>query len=215
MSAIIPLHLSGTARMTDPVKPRPGFILPLALGFGPGISFLLGYLAAPAPEEERIYIATAVFMIAAVLCQMLTTSLPKQRLWPFPWAISLIVAMGGLTLWLHDETFIKMRPTVHYAGAAAFLAVHLAAFRPRLEELMRFNALDFDRAGQTKMTLLLIGFSGGMALSNELVWRHGSDLFWIAFQIWGPVLGFLIFSLGSIPAISRHWSGQCKVRSTD
>ena len=123
--------------------------------------------------------------------------------------------MGGLTLWLHDETFIKMRPTLYYAGAAAFLAVHMAAFRPRLESLMLSNELSFDRAGQSRMTLLLIGFSGGMALLNELVWRHSSDLFWIAFQIWGPVLGFVAFSLGSISTISRHWTGRHKVRSLD
>lgn len=201
--------------MTDADKPKPGVIPALALGFGPLISFLLGYLVAPAPEEERIYIATAVFMVTAVLCRMLAAGLPKHRFWPFPWAIFLIVAMGGLTLWLHDETFIKMRPTIYYAGAAAFLAVHLAAFRPRLEALLRLNGLDFDRAGQTRMTWLLIGFSAGMAFLNELVWRHGSDLFWIGFQIWGPVLGFFIFASGSIPTISRHWTGRCKVRSSD
>ncbi len=201
--------------MADADKPKPGVILPLVLGFGPGLSFLLGYLAAPAPEQEKIYIATAVFMITAVLCRMLAGGMPKHRFWPFPWAMSLVVAMGGLTLWLHDETFIKMRPTVYYAGAAAFLALHLVAFRPRLEALLRINGLDFDRAGQSRMTWLLIGFGGGMALLNELVWRHSSDLFWIAFQIWGPVLGFVVFASGSIPAISRHWTGQCRVRSPD
>ena len=201
--------------MTDAGKPGPGVILPLMLGFGPGIAFLLGYLAAPAPEGERIYIATAVFVIAAVLCRMLGAGMPKRRLWPFPWAMFLVVAMGGLTLWLHDETFIKMRPTLYYGGGAALLAVHLVAFRSRLEALLDDNALDFDRAGQARLALLLIGFGGAMALLNELVWRHGSDLFWIAFQLWGPVLGFLVFALESMPAISRHWTGRCKVRGTD
>jgi len=63
--------------------------------------------------------------------------------------------------------------------------------------------------------LLLIGLGIGMAFLNELVWRHSSDLFWIAFQICGPVLGFVVFFLGSFPAINRHWTGQCKVRRTD
>src|SRR5687768_13842966 len=117
MSAIIWHHLCGTAQMTDADKPKPGVILSLALGFGPGISFLLAYLVAPAPVEEKIYIATAVFMVAAVLCRMLSTRTAKQRLWPFPWALPLILGMGGLTLWLHDETFIKMRPTLYYGGS--------------------------------------------------------------------------------------------------
>ena len=200
--------------MTAADKPKPGALRSLFIGFGPGFSFLLAYLAAPLPEEEKIFAGTAVFMVASILCRMFA-SMPKHRLWNFPWAVSLIVAMGALALWLHDETFIKVRPTLYYAGGAAFLAVHLLAFRPRLEALLIANGLDFDREGPERLALLLIAFGIGMAVVNELVWRNSSDLFWIGFQIWGPILGVLLFAAGSMPVVGRYWSGRCKVPGTD
>ena len=204
--------------MTDAEdNPRPSLLPLLGLvlfGFGPGIVFLLGYLFAPGPEAGKIFIATAVFMIASVAFRLLAGR-PKPSFWPFPWTVPLIVLMGGLTLWLQDETFIKMRPTLHYAGGAVLMAVQLGAFRPRLDALWRVDTMNFDRAGQSRMGLLAIGFAVAMAALNELVWRQSSDLFWIGFQIWGPVAGFALIFPASIPTLRRHLTAWRKVPATD
>lgn len=205
--------------MTDAKDNRMPSIIPLLglclYGFGPGIAFLLGYLLAPGPEAGKIFIATAVFMIAAVAVRLPFPGRPKPSFWPYPWALPLILAMGGLTLWLHDETFIKMRPTLYFAGAAAFVALHLGALRPRLAMLWRLETRNLDPAGQRQMALLFIGFCVGMAVLNELVWRQSSDLFWIGFQIWGPIAGSALVFPASIPTLRRHLTVWRKVPTTE
>ena len=52
-----------------------------------------------------------------------------------------------------------------------------------------------------------------MAALNELVWRNSSDLFWIGYQVWGPAAGFVLFAALCMPLMSRHMTGECKIRT--
>lgn len=199
------LNRGADAGMSDS-KPRlmTGLMLGLLFGLGPGLSFLIGYLAAAVPAEQKIFIATAVFM-ATVVALMFANRIPKRKLRPLPWSALLVVLMGSLTLWLHDDIFIKIRPTLLYAALAFLATADLVPPSRLIETALGKYALHFGAVGQRNMVLIVIVFGVGMALFNELVRRNSSDLFWISFQIWGPILGFALL-LPIIATMTRHHS---------
>ena len=185
-------------------------VQPLLFGLGPGLVFLFAYLAAPVPTEDRIYFATAFFMAAAFALTSIQI-VSKRSLWPLPWQTAVILVMGALTLWLRDETFIKMRPTVRFGIGLALSAWAVTNAHPKMKELYE----KLDGTGQRRMTVLVFiaGISSGVA--NELVWRNSSTLFWIGYQMWGPILIFVLIIAASYPLVNSHYIGTCKVRTAE
>ena len=185
-------------------------VQPLLFGLGPGLVFLFAYLAAPVATEDKIYFATAFFM-AAALALALIQAVSKRSLWPLPWQTAVIIVMGALTLWLRDETFIKMRPTVRFGIGLALSAWAITNAHPKMKELYE----KLDPIGQRRMTFLLFvcGIASGAA--NEFVWRNSSTLFWIGYQMWGPIVIFTLIIAASYPLVNRHYIGTCKVRTAE
>ena len=97
-------------------KRRPSLLAPLIFGFGAALAFLAAYVLAPVPVEDRFFVGTCVFIIASVALT-LAYRVPRRQWRPLPWSALLIVVMGGLTLSLHEEIFIKTRPTLLFAAA--------------------------------------------------------------------------------------------------
>jgi intracellular septation protein len=116
----------------------------------------------------------------------------------------MVVLLGGLTIWLQNETFIKMKPTVYYVLVASLLGFGLATGRPLLQRVLGATYPGLDERGWVKLTRNWALFFAFMAVLNELVWRNSSTSFWVGFKLWGALPLTFLFAALNIPMLLRH-----------
>jgi len=176
----------------------------LLIDLGPLLVFFLVNFLAPVPAVMKIFVATGAFMIAMVAA-MLFSAIRYQRISPLLWFSGImVVILGGLTIWLHDVSFIKMKPTLYYALVAGLLAFGLATDRPLLQRVLGSTYPGLDEQGWTKLTRNWALFFAFMACLNEAVWRNSSTSFWIGFKLWGALPLTFLFAAANIPMLLRH-----------
>ncbi len=176
----------------------------LLIDLGPLLVFFLANFFAPVPPAAKIFVATGAFMVAMVVA-MLFSAIRYRRISPLLLFSGLmVVVLGGLTIWLHNETFIKMKPTVYYVLVAALLAFGLATGRPLLKSVLGSTYPGLDQAGWVKLTRNWALFFACMAALNEAVWRNSSTEFWIGFKLWGAIPLTFLFALANVPMLMRH-----------
>jgi intracellular septation protein len=168
-----------------------------AVDYGPLAVFFASYLAF------GLMTATGA-LIAVSLVALLLAWLLERRVPLVPLITAAVVAVfGGLTLWLQDETFIKMKPTIVQAVFALVLLGGLAFGRPLLKPLLGAVMPPMsDRAWQ-QFTLRYALFFVAMAGLNELVWRTQSTDFWVMFKVFGLPGLTMLFILSQIPFVGR------------
>ena len=150
-----------------------------------------------------IFVGTAAFMVATVLSLGLAWFLyHKVPVMPLVSAV-LVLAFGGLTLYLHDEIFIKLKPTIVYAMFAVLLLGGLAARKPVLALLFGpvFNLTD---EGWSKLTVRWAVFFVAMAVLNEFVWRNFSTDAWVSFKAFGFLPITFLFAMAQVPLMQRY-----------
>jgi intracellular septation protein len=180
--------------VTSPPTPR--WLQP-AVDYGPLAVFFLVYLAA------GLMAATAAIIGASLLALALAWTL-QRRVPLIPLIGAAVVAIfGGLTLWLQDETFIKMKPTIIQALFAAILLVGLLFRRPLLKPLLGRMMPRWAAAAWRQFTLRYALFFIAMALLNEVVWRTQSTDFWVTFKVFGLSGLTVLFILTQMPFIAR------------
>lgn len=197
---------------SDPKREEINPLLKLALELGPLLVFFFANSRGPWLAERfpmladlggPLFIATALFMAATAISltvsKMLTGSLPVMPL------VSGVVVLvfGTLTLYLKDETFIKMKPTIVNTLFGAVLLGGLA-FGKSLLGYVFDSAFKLDAEGWRKLTLRWGLFFLFLALANEVVWRNFSTDFWVAFKVWGIMPITLLFTFSQMPLIIRH-----------
>ncbi len=114
-----------------------------------------------------------------------------------------VVAFGGLTLWLQDETFIKMKPTIVYGVFAAILGFGLLRGRSYLKVLMG-TMIPLDEAGWMIFTRRWVMFFIAMALLNEVVWRTQPTETWVTFKTFAVMPLTFLFLMFQAPLLKRH-----------
>ena len=114
-----------------------------------------------------------------------------------------VLVFGALTLYLHDEIFIKMKPTIVNTLFGAVLLGGLA-FGKSLLGYVFDSAFRLDAEGWRKLTLRWGLFFFFLAALNEVVWRNFSTDFWVAFKVWATMPITLLFTIGQLPLIMRH-----------
>jgi len=150
-----------------------------------------------------IFAGTGAFMVATVLSLGVAWLLyRKVPVMPVVSAI-LVLAFGGLTLYLHDETFIKLKPTIVYAMFAVLLLAGLAVRKPVLALLFGpvFNLTD---EGWSKLTVRWAVFFIAMAVLNEFVWRNFSTDTWVSFKAFGFLPITFLFAMAQVPLMQRY-----------
>ena len=183
-------------------EPRGG--AKLLIDLGPLLVFFLVNFLAPVPAVMKIFVATGAFMIAMVVA-MIFSALRYQRISPLLWFSGImVVVLGGLTIWLHDETFIKMKPTLYYVLVSGLLFFGLATDRPLLQGVLGGTYPGLDTNGWKKLTRNWAIFFAFMAVLNEAVWRNSSTSFWIGFKIWGALPLTFLFAAANIPMLLKH-----------
>ena len=186
--------------MTKPASPG----LRMAIDYGPLLVFFAVNFLAHGPAIARIVMATVAFMAAMVVA--LIVSWVKTRHVSPMLLISavLVIVFGGLTVWFHDERFIKMKPTFVYAIFAAVLGFGLATGRPLLQSLLETAYPGLDAVGWRKLTRNWAIFFVAMACLNEAVWRSTTTDFWVGFKLWGAIPLTLLFALANVPMLLKH-----------
>lgn len=196
----------------DPKKKEINPLLKLALELGPLLVFFFAN-ARGAWLSERfpalaafggpIFIATGLFMIATAIALAASWSLTRSL--PIMPLVSGIVVFvfGGLTLWLQDDVFIKMKPTIINTLFGAVLLGGLW-FGKSLLGYVFDSAFSLDAEGWRKLTLRWGLFFLFLAIVNEIVWRSFSTDTWVAFKVWGIMPITLAFTFSQMPLIMRH-----------
>jgi intracellular septation protein len=176
----------------------------LLIDLGPLLVFFLVNFLAPVPSVMKIFVATGAFMVAMVVA-MIFSALRYQRISPLLWFSGImVVILGGLTIWLHNEAFIKMKPTLYYALVSALLFFGLATDRPLLQRVLGSTYPGLDEDGWKKLTRNWAIFFAFMACLNEAVWRNSSTNFWVGFKIWGALPLTFLFAAANIPMLMKH-----------
>ncbi len=150
-----------------------------------------------------IFIATGLFMIATAIA--LTASWVLTRTLPIMPLVSGVVVFvfGGLTLYLQDDVFIKMKPTIINTLFGGVLLGGLW-FGKSLLGYVFDSAFSLDAEGWRKLTLRWGLFFLFLAIVNEIVWRSFSTDTWVAFKVWGIMPITLAFTFSQMPLIMRH-----------
>jgi len=188
--------------MSTDAEPQGG--AKLLIDVGPLLVFFVVNFLAPVAPMLKIFVATGAFM-AAMIAAMLFSAIRYRRISPLLWFSGImVVILGGLTIYLHDERFIKMKPTIYYVFVAALLAFGLFTDRPILQRVLGSTYPGLDETGWSKLTRNWAIFFAFMAILNEVVWRHSTTQFWIGFKLWGALPLTFLFAAVNIPMLLRH-----------
>jgi intracellular septation protein len=150
-----------------------------------------------------IYVGTGVFM-AAIAVSFGVSLWIERRVPVMPLVTAVVVLVfGTLTLVLHDDLFIKLKPTIVNGLFAAVLTFGLLTRRNFLQIVLG-TVLALDEAGWRKLTLRWALFFVVLAVINEIVWRNFSTDTWVSFKVFGIMPLTLLFSLAQVPLLTKH-----------
>ena len=181
--------------MPAQTKLHPG--LKIALDLGPLVLFFA------ANSRFGIFAATAAFMVA-VLAALAVSYALTRRLPIMPMVTAVIVLVfGGLTLILHDELFIKLKPTIIYVLFGGTLLAGLALGKPFLSILFD-KMFHLTAEGWRKLTWRWSLFFFALAIANEIVWRTQTTDFWVSFKLFGVVPLTFVFGALQMPLINKY-----------
>ena len=183
--------------MNTTTKPQLNPLLKIVLDLGP----LLLFFAAN--TRYGIFVATGTFM-AAVVAALAVSYVLTRRLPIMPVVTAVIVVIfGGLTLILHDATFIKVKPTIIYALFGGVLLGGLFFDKPLLGVV--FDSLfELTDEGWRKLTWRWAIFFFALAALNEIVWRNVSTDVWVDFKVFGVVPLTFVFAALQAPLLKKY-----------
>ena len=178
----------------DELRPQ---LTKLALELGPLVVFFI------ANARADIFVATAWFMGAMVISLLLSWLLLKKvAVMPLVTGVVVLV-FGGLTLWLQDDTFIKIKPTITNCLFGSVLLGGLL-FRQSLLKYVFGEVYKLRPEGWWRLTLNWGIFFFVCAIINEVLWRNFSTEVWIAFKVWGVMPLTVVFSMSQVPLLNKY-----------
>ncbi|MEM6382972.1 MAG: septation protein A [Pseudomonadota bacterium] len=185
----------------------------LALELGPLVIFffvnargqsLMDSYPALAGFGEPIFLATAVFMVAITISLILSRILlGKLPMMPLVSGV-MVLFFGALTLWLNNDLFIKMKPTIVNMLFAVTLLGGLWIFKLSLLSYVFDDAFKLNPEGWRILTLRWGVFFVFLAVLNEVVWRTQTTDFWVAFKVWGVMPITFVFAMAQIGVMQKY-----------
>ena len=183
--------------MESTSKPQLNPLLKILLDLGPLVLFFF------ANSRYGIFAATATFMVAVLAALAVSYAMTRHLpIMPVVTAI-IVVVFGGLTLILHDATFIKVKPTIIYALFGAVLLGGLFFNKPLLGVV--FDSLfQLTEEGWRKLTWRWAIYFFVLAVLNEIVWRNFSTNVWVDFKVFGVTPLTFVFAALQTPLLKRY-----------
>ena len=176
------------------LKPQ---LIKMALELGPLVVFFI------VNSRTDIFTGTAWFMAAMVISLVLSWLLLKRvALMPLVTGVVVLI-FGGLTLWLHDDTFIKMKPTVINTLFGAVLLGGLL-FGQSLLKYVFGDVYKLQPKGWMVLTIRWGLFFFFLAILNEVVWRTQTTDFWVAFKVWATMPLTIVFAAAQLPVLTKY-----------
>lgn len=184
--------------------------LKAVLDYGPLIVFLAVFLLYR-DQDVVLWGQTYPGLILATLVFVPLTIAANAVLWQRTGELSVmqlvtlvvVVVFGGLTVWLNDPRFIKMKPTLIYLTFAALLGLGVLLGRNWLGYALG-EALPLSPEGWRILTRRIIWFCLGLAALNEVIWRTQSDTTWVVFKTVGLIVLTMLFFVLNAPLFGRH-----------
>jgi len=192
--------------MMDKTRPHPLF--KLATELGPLMVFFV------ANAKFNLFVATGAFMVAVIAAMIASYVVTRHVPMMAIVTAVIVIVFGTLTLVLHDETFIKVKPTIVYTLFAAILGGGLLFGRS-------FIAIMFDQMfnltpqGWRVLTLRWSLWFLAMAVLNEIIWRTQSTDVWVTFKAFGMVPLTMLFAVTQMPLIKRHHLEPVSLEASD
>jgi intracellular septation protein len=172
-------------------------LMRLGLDLGPLLIFFAVF------QLGGIFAATGAFMLAVLVALGIGYGI-ERRLSPIPlFTAVLVIVFGGLTLYLKNDTFIKMKPTVLYACFGLTLLAGLR-FNHLFLKYVFAAAFELSVDGWRKLTLRWGIFFLALAIVNEIVWRTMPTAAWVKFKVFGIIPLIVLFALAQMPLILKH-----------
>ena len=172
-------------------------LLKLVLEMGPLVIFFI------ANAKFGIFTATAALMVAIAISLTLSRLFfGKLSIMPMVTGIFVLI-FGGLTIWLQDETFIKLKPTIVNLIFASIMLGGLY-FGKLIWKILFSDIFQLNDEGWRKLQLLWGVFFLLLAALNEIVWRNFSTDTWVNFKVFGIMPLTFAFSLALLPIMMRH-----------
>jgi len=161
----------------------------LLIDYGPLIIFFASY------KFYDIYIATGVFMVAILVGVIVSKMLTGHISGMLKFTFAIVMVMGGLTLYLRDETFLKMKPTIIYGVFVAILAISMMRGKLIMKSMLSKTIdAEIDDDVWRNITKQAIFFFGIMMAANEGIWRTQSTDTWVSFKVFGFTGATLVFT---------------------
>lgn len=208
--------MTHSTRISSSGKREPAPVLKMVLELGPLVVFFLANsygdrLAEMFPVLQalggKIFVGTAFLMVAMLISQTISL-LVLRHIAVMPLiTLGFVLVMGALTLWLQDDMFIKMKPTIVNCIFGVALLGGLV-FGKSLLAYVFGSAFGLDEEGWRKLTLRWGIFFFVLAALNEVVWRNFSSDFWVAFKVWGTMPLTMLFMMTQYPLLQRHALAQ-------
>lgn len=186
-------------------------VLKQVLELGPVLAFVAGYVWL---REETVSLGGREYdgfiVITAAFIPVLLAS--NAALWRLTGRVSrmqimtlvMVVVFGGLTVWLNDERFFKMKSTIVFGIFSGLLWIGLARGQSWLE-FMLDGAVPLTHAGWMALTRRLAVFLALMAIANEAIWRSFSTDVYVAWDTFGQMAALFAFFIAQSGLMKRHW----------
>ena len=169
----------------------------VTLDLGPLLVFFLTF------QFFGIFAATGTFMVV-IVAALVASYLMDNKLSPIALFTAVIVLVfGGLTLYLKNDTFLKIKPTIIYSTFCAILLGGMMFNRLFLKFALAFEFELPEQAWRT-LTWRWSAFFAALAVLNEIVWRNVSTAHWVFFKVWIILPLVLVFALLQTPLLLKH-----------
>ncbi len=180
-----------------PAKQQLNPFLKLALDIGPLVLFFA------ANARFGIFAATGAFMAAVLIALGVSYALTRHiAIMPLVTAV-IVLVFGSLTLILHNDTFIKLKPTIIYLLFGGTLVGGLA-FGKSFLGILFDSVFDLTAEGWRKLTWRWAFFFFALAVINEIVWRNFSTDVWVSFKLFGVVPLTFLFGALQYPLLMKY-----------